>query len=230
MKFHYELLSRTFNEIALKILAKVVQHLTKKRKVKAIFYTLVSKHPIQQDIEDKLLYLIQLWFDTFMMHEDEFKEIIALYKTLRKEGVVFPPRDPTAKFMIQFKGQESPIFQTIEENKVYEEPTKQLKATGGKVGTKDFISASFGNPSGGISSNNSNRPAYLGQNYEAQQQEQDRYMEEDVEQNYHMEGDEVDMSHRGHSHQGKLHPTRRYHDSCTAPQRPQRRGGNGSHR
>lgn len=160
--------------------------------MKAIYYTLVSKHPIQQDIEDKLLYLIQLWFDTFMMHEGEFKEIIALYKHLRKEGVVFPARDSTAKYMIQFKGQESPIFQTIEENKVYEEPTKQLRAAGGKVGPKDFISASYGNPTGGIgSSTNSKRPAYIGQNYEAQQEEQDRYMEEEVEQNYHLEADEV---------------------------------------
>jgi hypothetical protein len=162
--------------------------------VKALFYTLVSKSPLQQDIEDKLLYLIQLWYDTFMMHEDEFKEIIALYKQLRKEGVVFPPRDSTAKFMIQFKGTTSPIFETIEENKVYEEPTKQFKMTGTKVGTKDFISASYGNPTGGMgstSSSSSKRPAYLGQNYEAQHNAQERHIEEEVENCTNMDAEEV---------------------------------------
>jgi hypothetical protein len=149
---------------------------------------------MQQDIEDKLLYLIQLWFDTFMMHEDEFKEIIALYKQLRKEGVTFPARDTTAKFMIQFKGKTSPIFETIEENKVYEEPSKQFKMGGAKVGTKDFISASYNNPTNSVSSSSgvsTKRPAYLGQNYEAQQNAHERQNEEEVENFDHMEADEV---------------------------------------
>lgn len=30
--------------------------------------------------------MIQLWADTFMMHEDEFPHIMATYKLLRKEG------------------------------------------------------------------------------------------------------------------------------------------------
>lgn len=127
-----------------------------------------------------------------MMHEDEFKEIIALYKQLRKEGVVFPPRDPTAKFMIQFKGKTSPIFETIEENKVYEEPSKQFKMAGAKVGTKDFISASYNNPTNSVSSTTSTkRPAYLGQNYEAQHNAHERQVEEEVENFDHMEADEV---------------------------------------
>ena len=48
----------------------------------------------QKKIEDRILFLIQLWFDTFMLHEPDFKNIIEVYKTLWKEGVVFPMRDP----------------------------------------------------------------------------------------------------------------------------------------
>lgn len=78
------------------------------------------------EIEDRLLFLIQLWFDTFMCHEDEFKEIVMVYKQLRKDGVVFPMRDPKNQFLIDFKGKKSPIFETIEGNFIYEEPVKTL--------------------------------------------------------------------------------------------------------
>lgn len=49
-----------------------------------------------------------------MLHESDFKEIIAVYKELRKDGVIFPMRDPKSKFFIDFKGKKSPIFDTIE--------------------------------------------------------------------------------------------------------------------
>ena len=61
-----------------------------------------------------------------MMHEGEFKEIVGLYKQLRKEGVIFPQRDASEAFMIKFTGTKSPIFQTMEENRMYEDPIKQL--------------------------------------------------------------------------------------------------------
>jgi hypothetical protein len=188
-----------------------------------MYYTLVSKAPIQQDIEDKLLYLIQLWYDTFMMHEDEFKEIISLYKQLRKEGVVFPPRDPSEKFMIQFKGTQSPIFQTIEENKVYEEPTKQFKAPGVKLGTKDFISASYSNPTGAIESNSRNkRPAYIGQNYEDQQHHQQQQVEDEIEDCHDIGPEEVGKAHPDHNYSGELHFVGRCHDPCSALERLKR--------
>jgi len=60
-----------------------------------------------------------------MMHESEFKEIIGSYKILRKEGVIFPQRDPNEAFMIKFTGTTSPIFQTVEQNRIYEDPIKQ---------------------------------------------------------------------------------------------------------
>ena len=49
------------------------------------------------------------------MHEDEFSNLMANYKELRKEGIKFPARDPNEKFMICFKGAKSPIFDVIED-------------------------------------------------------------------------------------------------------------------
>lgn len=73
-----------------------------------------------------MLFLIQLWFDTFMMHEDDFKDIIGVYKELRKDGVIFPQRNVSHQFMIKFEGKRSPIFEGIEHDRIYEEPNKTL--------------------------------------------------------------------------------------------------------
>lgn len=61
-----------------------------------------------------------MWFDTFMMHESEFKHIAAAYKTLRQEKVIFPKRDPNSQYFIKFDGKKSPIFEAIENNQIYE--------------------------------------------------------------------------------------------------------------
>lgn len=63
----------------------------------------------------KVLYLIQLWYDTFMMHEADFPHIMENYKLLRKEGIQFPERDPAEIHMINFSGVKSPIFCLLEE-------------------------------------------------------------------------------------------------------------------
>ena len=44
-------------------------------------------------IEFKILYMIQLWADTFMMHEDEFPYIMSTYRQLRQEGTWFFLKD-----------------------------------------------------------------------------------------------------------------------------------------
>ena len=118
MRFHYFLFSKKFCKTLLKILGK--------RRGKSNFLnSLISKKKdYQKEIEDRLLFLIQLWFDTFMLHEDEFKNIIEVYKTLRKESVIFPMRDPKSQFFINFDGKKSPIFEAIEEGYIYEEPGK----------------------------------------------------------------------------------------------------------
>ena len=45
-------------------------------------------------IEAKVLYLVQLWYDAFMLEEAVYDNIVGTYKTLRKENVLFPPRLP----------------------------------------------------------------------------------------------------------------------------------------
>lgn len=68
-----------------------------------------------------------------MCHEAEFKGIVMVYKELRKDGVVFPMREANNQFLIDFKGKKSPIFETIEGGKIYEEPNKQLSSRKYKV-------------------------------------------------------------------------------------------------
>lgn len=136
MRFHYELLGNAFCKTVMKILSK-------RRGEKKLFgiNPLVSKDGhTQRNIEDKLLYLIQLWYDTFMMHESEFREIIGAYKNLRKEGVIFPQRDPNEAFMIKFTGTTSPIFQTMEDNRIYEDPIKQLNPNKSYKVNSDYFS------------------------------------------------------------------------------------------
>eukprot|EP01022_Parablepharisma_sp_SALTPOND_P003845 TRINITY_DN115_c0_g2_i1.p1 TRINITY_DN115_c0_g2~~TRINITY_DN115_c0_g2_i1.p1 ORF type:complete len:416 (+),score=55.69 TRINITY_DN115_c0_g2_i1:339-1586(+) len=69
----------------------------------------------RQTLENKILYLIQLWADTFMMYEDKFPHFLSTYRTLRKEGVQFPPREASTRFMLSSMGLESPMFEYLEE-------------------------------------------------------------------------------------------------------------------
>jgi hypothetical protein len=43
-----------------------------------------------------------------------------VYRTLRKEGVLFPRREVKNKYMIKFDGKVSPIFDNIEGSNIYE--------------------------------------------------------------------------------------------------------------
>lgn len=61
-----------------------------------------------------MLYLIQLWYDAFILEESVYDNIIDNYKVLRKENVLFPPRSVNEKNII-FVKTESPILQNIEE-------------------------------------------------------------------------------------------------------------------
>jgi len=70
----------------------------------------------RQTLENKILYLIQLWADTFMMYEDSFPHFLSVYRMLRKEGVVFPPRESNTRFMLSSMGLESPMFDFLAEN------------------------------------------------------------------------------------------------------------------
>lgn len=65
-------------------------------------------------VEDKVLGMVQLWADTFMMQEDKFPLFMSTYRELRKEGIKFPPRDPNERYMIKYEGEASPAFELAE--------------------------------------------------------------------------------------------------------------------
>ncbi len=62
-----------------------------------------------------MLYLIQLWADTFMMKEDHFPGFQLTYRMLRKEGVKFPMRDPNVRMLMSSLGVDSPMFDFVEQ-------------------------------------------------------------------------------------------------------------------
>jgi len=108
-RFQYEMCNKKFVEVVLKLLKK------KRGKAGGFWGKIISDSDENLPyIEKKLVYLVQLWADTFMMHEDEFKPIIECYRLLRKEGVPFPARDPNEKFMINFQGITSPVYLVLE--------------------------------------------------------------------------------------------------------------------
>ena len=66
-------------------------------------------------IEEVLLYLIQLWADTFMMMEDEYPGFQVVYRQLRKENIKFPMRDPNVRMLMSNLVNDSPMFDHVEE-------------------------------------------------------------------------------------------------------------------
>lgn len=54
-------------------------------------------------IEAKVLYLLQLWYDAFILEENVYNNIINTYKTLRKENIMFPPRSTNEKNILFVK-------------------------------------------------------------------------------------------------------------------------------
>lgn len=65
-------------------------------------------------IEAKVLYIIQLWYDAFMLEESQYQHLIHAYKMLRQENILFPPRQENEKNMLSVKTN-SPIFDHIAE-------------------------------------------------------------------------------------------------------------------
>lgn len=100
------------------------------------------KEPEFREIEDKILSLIQLWADTFMMQEDKFPDFMKYYRQLRKEGVKFPPRDPNERYMIKFEGEASPAFELAEMEQQIPNlvtPNTTAKLIGKKVRTESKV-------------------------------------------------------------------------------------------
>ena len=91
----------------------LVQLLKRRRKKLNLVEKLagIYKSPGWRKVEDRVLGLIQLWADTFMMQEDAYPAYMRIYRELRKDGLKFPSRDPNERFMIKFEGEPSPAFE-----------------------------------------------------------------------------------------------------------------------
>ncbi|OMJ70550.1 hypothetical protein SteCoe_31452 [Stentor coeruleus] len=113
------------------LMPSIVQLLKRRRKKLNLVEKLagIYKNPGWRKIEDRVLALVQLWADTFMMQEDTYPAFMRVYRDLRQDGLKFPPRDPNERFMIKFEGEPSPAFELADmeqpipktENRVREE-------------------------------------------------------------------------------------------------------------
>ena len=92
----------------------------------------IYKSPGWRGVEDRVLALVQLWADTFMMQEDAYPAFMRAYRELRKEGLKFPPRDPNERFMIKFEGEPSPAFELAD----MEQNTVKVEARESRDGRK----------------------------------------------------------------------------------------------
>lgn len=82
--FHRYIGTKSFAPVFLKLLER-----KRGKSIKSKFYTKEMKKRWEL-IENLLLYLIQLWADTFMMREDEFPGFQIVYRKLRFENIDFP--------------------------------------------------------------------------------------------------------------------------------------------
>lgn len=73
-----------------------------------------------------------------MMDAENFKNIIQLYETLRLHKVLFPQRNTSSYFFINFDGPVSPMIEQMKGGQVYEEPSKQLALIKLKVERSHF--------------------------------------------------------------------------------------------
>lgn len=71
---------------------------------------------LREKIQDQALYLLQLWSDAFMMHQDRFPGFQKYYRELRAEGIKFPERDLDERTMMgNLEGINSPMFDFVEQ-------------------------------------------------------------------------------------------------------------------
>lgn len=68
MNFHMEWARKENQKVLLKLLKK-------RRGKQSFFKKLISDKDSWKAIEDKILWMIQIWADTFMMHEDQFPHV-----------------------------------------------------------------------------------------------------------------------------------------------------------
>ena len=112
--FHYTLANRGFMVGYMKVL----KHRRMKAKKKPSVKIETKKQKAARHLaEQKALYLLQLWADTFMMEQEKYPGFHANYRQLRKEGVQFPARDPNERLMMEgIATVESPMFDFVEQS------------------------------------------------------------------------------------------------------------------
>eukprot|EP01055_Gregarina_sp_Pseudo9_P001520 Gregarina_sp_Pseudo_9__1519@NODE_201_length_3630_cov_7_755778_g186_i0_p2_GENE_NODE_201_length_3630_cov_7_755778_g186_i0NODE_201_length_3630_cov_7_755778_g186_i0_p2_ORF_typecomplete_len546_score194_88VHS/PF00790_19/8_2e19VHS/PF00790_19/3e02ENTH/PF01417_20/0_15Telomere_reg2/PF10193_9/3_5e02Telomere_reg2/PF10193_9/1Nbl1_Borealin_N/PF10444_9/0_87Nbl1_Borealin_N/PF10444_9/2_8e03_NODE_201_length_3630_cov_7_755778_g186_i0211658 len=71
----------------------------------------VATDPRVHKLKRQCLSMIQNWADAFMMHPSSVQPILETYKSLRRKGVQFPPRDTTQKYLVKH-AEESPAFES----------------------------------------------------------------------------------------------------------------------
>lgn len=110
------------------LMPSIVQLLKRRRKKLNLVEKLagIYKNPGWRKIEDRVLALVQLWADTFMMQEDTYPAFMRVYRELRQDGLKFPPRDPNERFMIKFEGEPSPAFELAD----MEQPAPKVESRG----------------------------------------------------------------------------------------------------
>ncbi|ESS28658.1 hypothetical protein TGVEG_216030, partial [Toxoplasma gondii VEG] len=69
----------------------------------------VATDPQLHRLKRKVLYLLQLWHDSFVMQQEKLPAIFEAYRKLRAKGVEFPTVDVSMKFMVK-NAEESPAF------------------------------------------------------------------------------------------------------------------------
>ena len=79
-------------------------------------------------MENKALYLLQLWSDTFMMEQDRYPDFHQNYRQLWAEGVKFPERDPNERLLMEgISAVESPMFDFVEQKNGLAKPAPLAK-------------------------------------------------------------------------------------------------------
>eukprot|EP01053_Blabericola_migrator_P013132 Blabericola_migrator_1__13131@NODE_899_length_6146_cov_140_321928_g629_i0_p1_GENE_NODE_899_length_6146_cov_140_321928_g629_i0NODE_899_length_6146_cov_140_321928_g629_i0_p1_ORF_typecomplete_len508_score85_67VHS/PF00790_19/6_5e19VHS/PF00790_19/25BURP/PF03181_15/0_15ENTH/PF01417_20/0_23ENTH/PF01417_20/6_5e03Telomere_reg2/PF10193_9/3e02Telomere_reg2/PF10193_9/3_6_NODE_899_length_6146_cov_140_321928_g629_i033324855 len=73
----------------------------------------VATDPRVHKLKRQCLTMIQNWADAFMMHPSSVQPILEAYKSLRRKGVQFPPRDTTQKYLVKH-AEDSPAFEASE--------------------------------------------------------------------------------------------------------------------
>ncbi|CDI85865.1 hypothetical protein, conserved [Eimeria praecox] len=69
----------------------------------------VATDPRIHKLKRKVLFMFQLWHDSFVLQQDRCPAIFSMYRKLRSKGVEFPQVDRSQKYLVK-NAEESPAF------------------------------------------------------------------------------------------------------------------------